>query len=218
MAMERLHELPLARDMVFEVASLPEKWHDGQPLPHSREWKFISLEKATKVIQSRDRGSQTFAFPRPTFFILLNGMKYFFVNEYEGLYHFKHCNNEYPEKIVRQAHQKNIYVEINEPNHITARNLGGDIVFEYTGHEDEKLNVKEYKHMLRRQLIQDDLCTNANKLKVVHHETLKEYKGAANMFMSTFKRRQTRHLHAQRRSRGQTVMTHFVRPLRLLPR
>jgi hypothetical protein len=120
--MERLHELPLARDMVFEVASLPVKWHDGQPLPHSREWKFISPEKATKVIQSRDRGV----------FILLNGLKYFFVNEYEGLYHFKHCNNEYPGKIVRQAHQKNIYVEINEPNHITARNLGGDLVFAST--------------------------------------------------------------------------------------
>lgn len=225
MAGDHVHNLPLARDLVFEIASVPstpDSWREGSAMPHARDWARLSPIKAHEVVRARNEHGRFPVFYNWNTVFLNHGVgrmgmrKYNFRAEYEGLYHLTHCSLAFPDKLVRQAHPKYLYLRIVGQT-IFCRNLAGDDVYAYTVRIGDSLRAIDLRMMLRDHLIENQLCTPNTPLKVLHHVTLKEFRGNCLLLSPpAYVKRARRRV--QRRVRGQTLITHFFKPVRVLPR
>ena len=218
-AVALLHSLPLDKSLIFEVSlTSSTNWSHDQGLPHSREWAHLSLNKATDVARCaaapRPNGRQRVCFFNHGTGFGMAARKYFFKSEQNGVYHFAHCNDEYPDIVVRESIPKGFNLTVQGSNVVVRGALSGNIVYEYTGQPGDTLRLLELRGMIKRVLINDGIATPVTTLKLVRAGTTNVIRGNTVILRGAPAR--ARNLHAQRRTLGQSVITHFFGRFRLL--
>jgi len=222
-----LHSLPLEKGAIFEVAYAPACGHirgmwDRERLPASDEWSGISPERMTDVVQcnldqinhlglrnAKMTGICRFNHGTGS---AMGLRRYHYVDEQNGIYHFKHCNREHPDIIVREVASMVLELHLSGST-ITVTNMAGTTVFRHEGQPGESLRLFELRSMIHRKLIADELATSQSPLKLMR-ATRGPFQSSPTVLRGNVlllrADRVPRSHHVQRRARGQAVITQFL--------